>query len=131
MAQRKSLLQQLIRFGIVGGSAFAIDYGILFLLTEVTGLNYLVSGAISFAVSVIFNYIMSIKWVFDVAGERSQTQDLAVFLILSVIGLGINQLVMWVAVDQFHIYYMVSKLGATGIVMVYNFVTRKIFLEKT
>lgn len=131
MEQKKSLLQQLIRFGVVGGSAFAIDYAILFLLTEAFGFNYLISGAISFTVSVIFNYILSIKWVFNVAGERKQTQDMAVFIILSVIGLGINQLIMWVAVDKFHIYYMISKIGATAIVMVYNFVTRKIFLEKT
>lgn len=52
------------------------------------------------------------------------------FIVLSVIGLGINQLFMWLFVDMMHIYYMLSKIIATVIVMVYNFITRKIFLEK-
>lgn len=122
-------MQQIIRFAFVGGGAFVIDYGVMIFLTEVGGLNYLISSAISFTVSVIFNYIMSVKWVFNVSGERSQTQDFAVFIVLSVIGLGINSLIMWIAVDKFHIFYMIAKIGATAIVMVYNFITRKIFLE--
>lgn len=129
MDKKTSLLRQIIRFGFVGGSAFVIDYGIMIFLTEVFEINYLVSSAVSFTVSVIYNYILSVKWVFDVSGNRSKTQDFAVFIVLSIIGLGINQLVMWLAVDILGIFYMISKIGATAIVMVYNFITRKMFLE--
>lgn len=129
MKKKTNLMQQIIRFAVVGGSAFVIDYGIMIFLTEVFGVNYLISSGISFTVSVIFNYVLSVKWVFNVTDERSKTQDFAVFIILSVIGLGINQVIMWLAVDILGIFYMLSKIGATGVVMVYNFVTRKIFLE--
>lgn len=129
--KKTSLLSQLIRFAVVGGGAFLIDYGIMILLTELFGVNYLISCAVSFTVSVIFNYVLSVYWVFNVTGERSKTQDFAVFIILSIIGLGINQLIMWIAVDKLHIFYMFSKIGATAVVMVYNFVTRKIFLENS
>lgn len=127
--KKNSLFQQILRFAVVGGGAFLIDYGIMIFLTEVIGINYLISSGISFTVSVIFNYIMSVKWVFNVTEDRSQTQDFLVFIVLSVIGLGINQLVMWLAVDKLGIFYMISKIGATAIVMVYNFITRKVFLE--
>ena len=74
------LFAQIIKFGFVGGTAFIIDAGILFLLTEVFGVHYLISGAISFTVSVIYNYILSIKWVFDAKKDVNKTQELVVFI---------------------------------------------------
>ncbi|HJB01296.1 MAG TPA: GtrA family protein [Candidatus Mediterraneibacter merdavium] len=130
MSMNNKLFAQIIKFGFVGGTSFLIDAGILFLLTEFAGVHYLISGAISFTASVIYNYILSIKWVFDAKEDVNKVQELAVFIGLSVIGLGLNQLFMWLFVDIFHIYYMLSKIIATAIVMVYNFVTRKIFIEK-
>ena len=124
------LFAQIIKFGFVGGTSFVIDAGILFLLTGFCGIHYLLSGAISFTASVIYNYMLSIKWVFDAKKDVNKVQELAVFIGLSVIGLGLNQLLMWLFVDIFHIYYMLSKIIATAIVMVYNFVTRKLFIEK-
>ncbi len=126
----KKLIHQLIKFGFVGGSAFVIDYGVMILLTEVFGINYLVSSGISFTISVIYNYVLSVKWVFDVGENRNKTQEFAVFIVLSIIGLGLNQFLMWLTVEKIGIFYMLAKIIATAIVMVYNFITRKIFLEK-
>ena len=123
------LFKQLFRFGIVGGLAFLIDSGVLFVLTEYLNVYYLVSSVISFIVSLIFNYILSILWVFDV--KKKQTiKEISLFVILSIIGLGINQVVMYVGADILNIYYMICKIISTFIVMVYNFITRKIFIEK-
>ncbi|MCD7886139.1 MAG: GtrA family protein [Clostridiales bacterium] len=126
----KKLLHQIMKFGVVGGLAFLIDYGLLALLTEVIGLHYLLSGAISFSVSVIFNYICSVLWVFDVDKKRGGARNLGIFLVLSILGLGINQLLMWLLVEGGGIYYLLAKIFATAVVMVYNFITRKLFLER-
>lgn len=125
----KKLIKQLFRFGIVGVIAFAIDYGLLYILTEKCGIYYLVSSLISFGVSVIFNYIASVIWVFDVDKEKSKVKNFIYFIGLSVVGLAINELIMWFGVDKIHIYYMLVKLFATAIVMIFNFITRKMFLE--
>lgn len=125
----KKLIKQLFRFGIVGVIAFFIDYSLLYLLTDIVGINYLVSSALSFTISLIFNYILSIKWVFDV-GHKQTFKDVSLFVILSIVGLGINELIMYVGVEKIHVNYLIVKLFATAIVMIFNFITRKIFIEK-
>lgn len=126
----KKLIAQVLKFGVVGGTAFLIDYSIMIALTEFFGINYLISSGISFVVSVIYNYILSVHWVFDVDKDGDKKKEFVVFILLSVIGLGLNQLLMWIFVSKVHVFYMLSKIFVTAIVMIYNFVTRKFFLEK-
>lgn len=125
----KKLIAQFMKFGVVGVIAFCIDYGILALLTEVFGVNYLVSATISFTVSVVFNYVASMRYVFTHKEGMSKRREFIIFVVLSVIGLGINNLCMWAGVELFGIHYLITKIGATAIVMVWNFVTRIIFLD--
>lgn len=126
----KKLIGQMMKFGAVGFLCFGIDYGLMIFLTEACRLSYLVSSGISFSVSVIVNYILSLKFVFDTGKDNNKIVEFLIFIVLSVIGLGINQALMWVCVEKLHVHYMISKIGVTGVVMVYNFVTRKLILEK-
>lgn len=127
--KNNKLLMQIFKFGIVGGTAFIIDYGIFTILSQLLGIHYLIASIISFSISVIYNYILSIKWVFDVS-KKQTTKEFIIFIVLSVIGLGLNSLIMYISVDLMQIHEMISKIVATAIVMVYNFITRKIFIEK-
>ena len=124
------LIKQILKFGVVGGIAFIIDYALLYVLTEYLHIYVLYSSVISFSVSVVFNYICSIKWVFQ-TGKKQTLKEFIIFIILSVIGLGINQLIMHLGINVLNIYYMIVKIFATMIVMVYNFITRKLFIEKS
>lgn len=126
----KKLMEQIIKFGFVGFLCFFIDYGIMVLLTECFGVDPLLSSGVSFTVSVVVNYILSITFVFETDKKKSRLGEFVIFVFLSVIGLGINELCMWVAIRVLGIHYMISKVGATGVVMVYNFISRKMFIEK-
>lgn len=120
----KERLQEIFRFCLVGGASFLVDYGLLFACTEWLHLYYLYSSAISFTVSVIFNYWLCVCYVF--AGARQQTtKQAALFIGSSIIGLGLNQLCMWGFVDQLGMYYMLAKIFATGIVMAWNYVMKR------
>ena len=125
----KKLINQILKFGLVGVIATIIDFIVLYILTDFLHIHYLISSIISFTVSVIFNYILSIKWVFEVNHKQTK-KDFIIFVVLSIIGLGINSLIMYLMVDKLYIHYMFTKIFATGVVMVYNFITRKIFIEK-
>lgn len=124
----KKLINQILKFGVVGGIAFVIDYGILFLLAKVLGLNELISAAISFIVSLTFNYFLSTKWVFD--AKKQTPKEVIIFVLLSVVGLGINEVLIYLGTKKLGIDVMIVKLFATAIVMVYNFITRKLIIEK-
>ena len=126
----KKLIRQIVRFGGVGVLCFLIDYGILNVLTEYAKVYYLLSATISFSVSVIVNYVLSTLFVFDVDKEHSRVRDLLLFVVFSVIGLGLTAGIMKLGVDWLAFDYRLVKIIATAIVMVYNFITRKLFLER-
>lgn len=125
----KKLIAQFMKFGVVGFLAFIIDYGLLALLTEVFSVNYLVSATISFIASVVFNYVASMRYVFTHKEDMSRRREFIIFVVLSVIGLIINNALMWAGVELLHVHYLIVKIVATAVVMVWNFVTRKIFLD--
>ena len=125
----KKLFEQIIKFGIVGGLAFLIDYGIMVLCKEVFKFDVLVAAGFGFTVSVIFNYIASVKWVFNVNENNSKSKQFITFIIFSIIGLIITEIIMYIGTNIMKISYLIVKVWATLIVMVFNFITRKLFLE--
>jgi len=125
----KKLVIQLIKFGIVGVVATVVDFGALIVLKEILHIDVLVASAVSFAVSVIVNYILSMLFVFKGSGN-GKLKEFAVFVALSIGGLLLNQFIMWIGTGIFTVYYIWVKIFACVFVPVYNFVTRKIFLEK-
>ena len=92
-------------------------------------MNYLVSATVSFTVSVVFNYMASMRYVFRHKEGMSRRREFVIFVVLSVIGLAINNLCMWAGVELLGVHYLVVKIFATAVVMVWNFVTRKKFLD--
>jgi putative flippase GtrA len=123
------LMKQFCKFGVVGTICFGVDYGVLVILTEFTGLGYLMSGAISFVISVIINYMLSMRFVFQGKEDLSRTQELVIFVILSLIGLVFNQIFMWIGVEFLGLFYAIAKIISTMLVTTYNFISRKLFLE--
>ena len=125
----KKLIIQLIKFGVVGVIASIIDFGVLLFLKEAMHVDVLVASAAAFFASVTVNYILSMLFVFK-GGESGKAKEFLVFVALSLGGLLINQFVMWFGTEVMSAYYLWVKIFACIFVPVYNFVTRKIFLEK-
>ena len=124
------LIGQLMKFGVVGIIATVIDFVVLTILTETFGVYYLTSAAIGFIVATLFNYVASMRYVFKSRfGPHEKRKELIIFILLSVVGLGLNQFFMWLFVEFFSIFYIFSKMLATTLVMAWNFVSRKIFIE--
>ena len=118
---------EVFRFLLVGGGCFLLEYGLLFALTEYGGLNPLVSAPIAFTVSLVVNYILCVYVVFHT--EQQSKKQMALFALTSIIGLGINQVVMWFFIDIIGIWYMFAKVVASAVVMVWNYFTKRYVLH--
>lgn len=121
---------QLFRYIFVGGFAFIIDYGLLFLLTEFIGFHYLVSATISFSVGLIVNYIISTHWIFRKSKLSNLALEFIIYGAIGVVGLIINDFLLFILTDKLNLHYMISKLITTILVMGWNFVGRRTILFK-
>ena len=139
----KNLMEQILKFGVVGFVCFLIDFGITTGFTNFFGVHYLISKFLGFVISAVVNYILSIKFVFTKKKEMDKKKEFTVFIILSAFGLLINEVVMYVCMDGIYVnngflqeavtremMVSLSSIVATGIVMVYIFISRKLFLER-
>jgi len=125
----KKLLVQFARFFLVGVTATLIDFGLLILFTEFFGTHYLVGNTLSFLVATVFNYAVSMLFVFKRKDDISRQKEFLIFLVLSVIGLAINSACMWATVSLLSLDYRIAKLLATVITTAWNFISRKVFLD--
>lgn len=125
----ENLLIQIFKFGIVGVVATIIDFVAIYVLKEFLHIHVILANTLSFCIATVYNYIASVTWVFNVNSKKDPKRNFILFIIFSVIGLLLNDFIMWFCIDKFHIYYLLGKVIATCFVMIFNFITRKLFLE--
>ena len=132
-----------MKFGIVGVIAFIIDWGILNILVGAFHMHNVLAATISFIISLIFNYVASMKMVFKHREDMARWMEIVIFVVGAVIGLFMNDAIIWISTygmnhdayvsqsTEYLIRTNVGKLIATAVVMVWNFLTRKWLLDDT
>lgn len=120
---------KVIRYGVVGATAFVIDYGVTLFFLERAPL--LVANTIGFLTANCINFLMAHRWVFEYEGWKIKvwTTYLSV-LGVSVIGLALNDLVVWILVGVAGVSLLPGKVAATTIVMAWNFSARLLWVYK-
>ena len=125
---RSSTRGQLLLSVAASMISFALDFGVLAFLTEVARLHYLLSAACSFALGTTLSYTLSILFVFELRRFSSRTLEYGIFILVGVVGLGLNEALLWALTDGLGIYYLISKTIAASLVFFWNFVARKVLL---
>jgi putative flippase GtrA len=119
------LLHQFCRYLVVGSLAFVIDFASLYLFTECAGLHYLLSAAIAFVLGLVTNYILSRLWVFDRRTIDNVAIEFFIFTITGIVGLGLNEVIIWFVREKIQLHYLLAKAVSAGIVLIWNFGARK------
>ena len=130
-------IREILRFVIAGGAGFAVEIGALILLKEKLGMDTLIATPIAFTISVIVNYLICVFWVFRGAREQNRKNQIAFFL-TSAVGLALNEVLMLLfrvawgeekvlfTVFSFAVsLYVLNKVLATCIVMIWNYWTKR------
>lgn len=108
-------------------AALAVDYGLLVALTSGAHLHYLWSAAIGFTAGLAVTYVLSIAFIFR---ERrfGRGAELTGFLVIGLIGLGLNELLLKGMVEGLGLYYAWAKVPAAGVSFMFNFIARRLLL---
>lgn len=123
-----NLFIQFIRYGFVGGLAAVVNVGMLFVFTEIFNIHYIISNVLAFILGLIVNYILSKKIVF-VSNDISPMKEFAFYSLIGVFGLMFDTAFLWLFTDICGIFYMLSKLLSTVIVLFWNFGARKLLYK--
>jgi putative flippase GtrA len=116
---------QLLKYSFVGGIAYVVDFGSLYLLTDFLKINYLISAAVAFILGLLTNYFLSILFVFPTRTLKSKSKELLIFTIIGAVGLGLNEFIIWGATEGLGLHYLISKIISTIVVFFWNFFARK------
>lgn len=116
----RAFLLKFIKFGVVGATGVIVDFSTTYLCKEILRIQKYVANSIGFTVAASSNYILNRIWTF-----KSQDPNIALeyseFLLISLIGLGINNLILWIIHSRFKQNFYLSKLFAIGVVTIWNF----------
>lgn len=113
-------LYKFLKFGVVGFSGMLIDFGFTYLCKEKLKIQKFIANAIGFIAAASFNYYLNRIWTFN-SNNTEIAKEYAMFIFVSIIGLGINTAVLWFVTKYFRLNFYFAKLIAIGVTTIWNF----------
>ena len=131
----KSLMFEFMRYILVGGSAFLIDFGTLWIFKEFIflGKHLFIATFIGYMVGLIYNFILSSGFVFKDGFKKIKHKEIQSFIIftsIGLIGLGLTEVLMYLFVNIVALYYLFAKIITGAIVVFWNYIARKVIIYK-
>ena len=120
-------LTKVLKFGIVGFIGMCLDFLVTWLLKEKLRLNKYLANSLGFTCAVINNFYLNLKWTFQVGGNQGTNVYLVKFILISIIGLGLNNSFVYLFSDRLKINFYVSKMLAVVCVFIWNFSANNYF----
>ncbi|MDR3245829.1 MAG: GtrA family protein [Prevotellaceae bacterium] len=121
----KILILKFLKFCAVGFSGMVIDFVITWLLKEKLKANKYIANSCGFILAASSNYILNRIWTFKSKSEM--TSEYFLFVGIAVIGLLLNNIIVYILSDKLKWNFYLSKFIAVGIVTIWNFGMNFIF----
>lgn len=114
------MLQQFIKFCVVGGSGVVVDFGITYIFKELLRVNKYIANSLGFICAATSNFFLNRLWTFA-SKDPQVTKQYFTFIFIAAAGLAINNLIIYLLSDRLKLNFYLSKLVATGVVTLWNF----------
>lgn len=122
----EELIAKIIKFFIVGFSGMIVDFGATYICKEKFKLQKYLSNSIGFTLAVISNYYLNRIWTFQ-SHDPEVAMQFFKFFVISIVGLGINNGVIYILHDKLKQNFYLSKIFAVFVVASWNFVMNYLF----
>ncbi len=123
-----NVVVQLFRYFVVSGLSLVIDFCTLFAFTSLLHIHYLVSSVLSYSIGLVINYFISVRWVFNTRKYADRRKEFALFVIIGLLGLGINTLTMWLFTSVLALYYLLARVISAAIGYTWKYVARRLII---
>lgn len=114
------ILFKLLKFCVVGFSGMVVDFGVTWLCKEKLRWNKYVSNSLGFILAASNNYLWNRLWTFG-STDSNITRQWGSFLLISAVGLGLNNLIIYLLHGKLHLNFYLSKVIAIVLVTLWNF----------
>lgn len=121
-----ALDNHLFKFGLVGLSGMAIDFSITWICKEKLGFNKYLSNSLGFCFAVTSNFLLNRYWTFE-SNAQPFTPQFARFILVSLSGLAINNLILYGLVKKLQTNFYLLKLIVIGLVFFWNYFANFLF----
>ncbi|MBI3561222.1 MAG: GtrA family protein [Gammaproteobacteria bacterium] len=118
-------LRQFLAFATLGVIGTAAHYATLVVCVEGLKLTPLIGSTLGFMVGAIINYLLNYYLTFRSTKQHRDT--LGKFMLIAAVGMGINSLIMLLALNVLMLYYLLSQVLATVLVLIWNFTINKLW----
>ena len=109
-----------LKFCIVGFSGMIVDFGTTWLLKEKVKVNKYIANSTGFILAASSNYLFNRFWTFHSVNPRI-VSEYGSFILISLVGLAINNLIIFLLNEKMKLNFYLSKLFAIGVVTIWNF----------
>ena len=135
ITKHKSLIMEMLRFALVGGTAFLLDFSVMYVFQEYVfrGEHVFIAVFLGYTVGLIYNFLLSSGYVFKNGFQKIKGKEISSFVIFTIIGLVgllLTDILMFIFINILAIKYTVAKKISAGIVMFWNYLARKIIIYK-
>ncbi len=122
------IVVQFFRYTLIGGLAFIVDFACLLALTELAHMHYLFGATVGFLLGLALNYWLATHWVFRFRRLSNPRVEFIIFGVIGILGLGLNNLCLYLMTESLMFDYRVSKLLTAALVLAFNFSVRRALL---